>query len=184
MSSPRLNPRGCCTLPPKRRRVWVTAIFIVVAAMALAACGGGPDGPPAPDFQVTRFDGTEFKLSDQVGRHAMVINFWYPSCPPCRAEMPDFESAWQQLRGEGVRFLGVFVPQGFDTEQDARDFVDELGLTYDFATDEGARVAQLYELKYFPMTFFIDKTGRVFKAEISALDEDKVVSIVREMIQG
>ena len=183
MASNRPNPHGRCTLLPKCRRVGVTAIFIMAAAVMLAACGGVPAGPPAPDFQVTRFDGTEFKLSDQAGRHAMVINFWYPSCPPCRAEMPDFEKAWQQLSDEGVRFLGVFVPQGFDTEQDARDFVDELRLTYWFATDEGALVAQTYELEYFPMTFFIDEAGRIFKELISALDEDKIVSIVREMIQ-
>ena len=56
----------------------------------------------------------------------MVLNFWYPSCPPCREEMPAFEAAWQELKDGPVRFLGLYVPQGFDSEQNARDFVDEL----------------------------------------------------------
>jgi peroxiredoxin len=152
--------------------------------LLLAACSGGNDAERAPDFQVTRFDGTRFQLSDQAGRSSVVLNFWYPTCPPCRAEMPAFEKAWQQLRDEGVLFLGMFVPQGFDSEQDAKDFIEELGLTYYFATDKGARIARSYELEYFPTTFFIDGSGRIFKRHIATLDEDRIVRIVREMAQG
>ena len=114
----------------------------------------------------------------------MVLNFWYPSCPPCRDEMPAFQDAWQQLEGEDVRFLGLFVPQGFDSEQDARDFVQEMGLTYDFATDKGAMVALEYGLEFFPMTYFIDKSGRVHDAVISVLEAGEITDIVRAMQKG
>ena len=168
--------------PLKQRRAVTVAILTLFTMVLLGACGGS-GGDPAPDFELTRFDGTGFTLSEQVGRN-VVINFWYPTCPPCRAEMPAFQLAWQQLQAEGTRFLGIFVPQGFDSEQDARDFVNSLGLTYAFATDKGARVAQAYRVQYFPLTFFIDKTGRIFKEELSALDEDEIVRIVREMDRG
>ena len=157
-------------------------IFPLLVIVFLAACGAG--GPKAPDFQATRFDGTEFRLSDQVGVNAVVLNFWYPSCPPCREEMPAFESAWQQLRDEEVQFLGLFVPQGFDTEQDAKDFIDEFGLTYDFATDSSTLIAQSYEVEYFPTTYFIDKSGRISKAWISVLDQEAIVGLVRQMTEG
>ena len=150
--------------------------------LLLVSCGAKLE--QAEDFQVTLFDGGGFRLSDQVGETAMVLNFWYPTCPPCRAEMPAFQRAWQELQGENVRFLGLFVPQGLDTEQDARDFVDELGLTYDFATDTGAQVAQSYEILYFPTTVFVDRKGKVFRSEIAAMDEEKLISLVRRMTQG
>ena len=132
----------------------------------------------AIDFRVTLFNGGSFRLSDQVGKTAVVLNFWYPTCPPCRAQMPAFQRSWQELQGEDVRFLGLFVPQGLDTEQDARDFVDELGLTYDFATTTRAQVV------YFPTTVFIDRKGRIFRSEIATLDEEKIMTIVRQMIHG
>lgn len=138
----------------------------------------------AKDFQLTTFDGKEFRLSDQAGQAAVVLNFWYPSCPPCREEMPAFQEAWQELEGQDVRFLGIFVPQGFDSEEDARDFVREAGLTYDFATDVGSRVAIDYGLEYFPMTFFIDKSGRVFGEVIRALEAEDITGMVRAMEQG
>jgi len=138
----------------------------------------------ASDFQVTLFDGGEFRLSDQIGKNAVVLNFWYPSCPPCREEMPAFQESWQRVQGQDVLFLGVFVPQGFDSEQDARDFVQETGLTYDFATDKMAKIALEYRLEYFPKTYFIDKSGRIFRDMISALDADEITGLVRAMEQG
>ena len=129
--------------------------------LMLAGCVWGES---AADFQVTLFDGgDQLRLSEQVRETALVVNFWYPSCPPCREEMPNFEEAWQEFEGQGVRFLGLFVPQGFDTEEDARTFVSDLGLTFDFATDTGAEISRAYGLQYFPTTYFIDKGGRVFR---------------------
>ena len=139
---------------------------------------------PAEDFQVTLFNGEEFSLSEQVGRSAMVVNFWYPSCPPCRLEMPHFEAAWQEFQGEGVRFLGLFVPMGFDSDQDARDFVDELGLTFDFATDRQALIAKSYQIEYFPTTYFIDVNGKVSRMVISNLDQDTIASIISDLDRG
>ena len=170
--------------PPRLRRA-IQLIFLTVLpllVLSLASCITlGKALEQAPDFEVTLFDGSSFRLSDQIGQRSVVLNFWFPSCPPCRAEMPDFEDAWQQLKGEDVLILALFVPQGFDSEQDARDFVQELGLTYQFATDNMAQITLEYRLAYFPTTIFIDKAGRLFRSEISVLDAEKITRIVRDM---
>ena len=170
---------------PQLRRSYLllaslAALLIILGCNRLAS---------APDFQVTRFDGGSFQLSALTGQQAVVMNFWYPSCPPCREEMPHFQEVWQEMQGpesqgKDVRFLGLFVPQGFDTEQDARDFVAELGLTFDFATDLQARIAQAYEVEYFPTTYFINKEGRVFRLEISNLDRERLTAIISQMTEG
>ena len=123
---PFITPRSTLQL----RWLWRPVVVLAVFTLITAACGGD-SGPKAPDFQLTQFDGSEFRLSSQAGENLVVLNFWYPTCPPCREEMPGFEAAWQRLQAEEakVKFLGLFVPQGFDSEQDAKDFVAELGLT-------------------------------------------------------
>ena len=170
--------------PPRWRRA-IQLIFLPVFSLlvlSLASCiGSGHALEQAPDFEVTLFDGSSFRLSDQIGQRSVVLNFWFPSCPPCRAEMPDFEDAWQQLKYEDVLFLGMFVPQGFDSEQDARDFVQEMGLTYQFATDKMAQITREYRLAYFPTTIFIDKAGRLFRSEISPLYAETITRTVRGM---
>ncbi len=156
------------------------ALLLLAAAamLLLAACGGTEK---ARDFEVLKFDGTPFKLSEQAGSKAVVLNFWYPSCPPCREEMPAFEEAWLELAGEPVEFLALFVPQGFDSELDARNFVAELELTFSFATDRRAQIAGDYGLEFFPVTYFIDRKGRIAASRISRLEADEIVSLVREL---
>lgn len=158
--------------------------FPIAVALAgivfLLACG--VSGQRARDFEVIQFDGATFRLSQETADHAVVLNFWYPSCPPCREEMPAFEAAWQELKDSPVRFLGLYVPQGFDSEQDARDFVDELGLTFSFATDRLARIAEAYELEYYPKTFFIGLDGKVAATRISILEPEEIIRQVRALI--
>ena len=165
----------------------VLALTVMASLVFLAACSNiSRPAVMAEDFQVALFTGEEFRLSDQLGKKSVVLNFWYPSCPPCRAEMPAFQAAWEQVeeQGEDVVFLGLFVPRGFDSEQDARDFVEEMGLTYDFGTDIGGMITRNYKLEYFPKTYFIDKSGHVFSSMISVLESEEIMLLVRAMGQG
>ena len=153
-------------------------VVLVAGILAVVGCAVGE---PAADFALTTFDGEEFRLSEQRGS-VVVINFWYPSCPPCRDEMPAFQEVWERYRGRNVGFIGLFVPQGFDTEESAREFVDELGLTFTFATDVQALVAQEYGVEYFPTTYFIDQGGRVQSMEISRMDAESLTEILEDLL--
>ncbi len=166
------RPRSFCRF----NTLWVLALLGL--SILLVGCASGE---PASDFGLTTFDGEEFRLSEQRG-NVVVINFWYPSCPPCRDEMPAFQDVWEEYRGRKVRIIGLFVPQGFDTEVEARQFVDELGLTFSFATDVRARVAQEYAVQYFPTTYFIDQAGRVHSMEISRMDFDSLTEMLDDLL--
>ena len=173
-------------LPIARRRFPAPAaayrllpgLLLIIAIAAIAACAANP---PASDFTLTTFAGDQFRLSDQRGS-AVVINFWYPSCPPCRDEMPALQQVWEQRQDDhNLRILGLFVPQGLDTEVEARQFVDELGLTFDFATDIRAQIAREYAVQYYPTTYFIDPSGRIHQMEISRLDADRLTAILNSI---
>lgn len=164
-------------IPPPAFRLLLPALLLLLTALAALAAACAPH-PPASDFTLTTFAGDRFRLSDQRGR-AVVINFWYPSCPPCRDEMPALQQVWEQRQGDdNLRILGLFVPQGLDTEVEARQFVAELGLTFDFATDVRAQIAQEYAIQYYPTTYFIDPSGRIHQMEISRLDADRLTNIL------
>ena len=159
-------------------------LLILFGLVLLLLVGGCVRLEQAADFEVTLFTGEPFQLSEQAGQSAVVVNFWYPSCAPCREEMPHFEAAWQESGGEGVKFLGMFVPLGLDSEQDARDFVAELGLTFDFAVDPRGMVAQSYEVEFYPTTYFINREGKVFRVHVSNLDLEAINSALADMGVG
>ena len=162
----------------------LTAVCAISLALAMllaqtAACGGGDT---ARDFEVEQFDGERFRLSERYADNVVVVNFWYPSCAPCRKEMPAFQKASEELTGEPVQFLGLFVPRGFDTEATAREFVAELGLTFDFATDRQETIATAYGIEFYPTTLFIDRGGKVAATHAGAMDVGRITSQARELI--
>ena len=159
-------------------RLFGICLLVGLALAVAAACGHDR----AQDFEVELFNGDMFRLSDQYDSNVMVINFWYPSCPPCRDEMPEFQRASERLEGEPVKFLGMFVPKGFDTEAMARQFVEDLGLTFDFATDRGEAIATAYGIGGYPTTWFIDRRGEVATTHVGAMDGEDIVDTVRELL--
>ena len=155
-------------------------LFLILALLSLAAACGGET---AQDFEVELFDGGRFRLSEEYAGNVVVVNFWYPSCAPCREEMPQFQRAWEELAGEPVRFLGMFVPSAFDTEHTAREFVAEFGLTFDFATDRRKTVATAYGIEFYPTTWFIDRGGKVEGIHSGALDAEQITGKVKGLIE-
>ena len=133
------------------------------------------DGSLAQDFNLTLFSGETLALSDLRGQ-VVVLNFWASWCPPCRWEMPSFESMYQEYRDQGVVFVGVAVS---DFEEDARAFADMTGVTYPIGRDLSG-IARDYRVLSLPTTVFIDTEGKVAKTLKNAANE----AVLRLFIEG
>jgi Thiol-disulfide isomerase and thioredoxins len=63
-------------------------------------------GHPAPEFTLTAADGSQVALNDLRGR-VVLINLWATWCPPCRAEMPAIQQAYERFRDQGFIVLAI-----------------------------------------------------------------------------
>ena len=116
-------------------------------------------GSPAPGFVLPSLEGDAVSSEDFRGK-TLVLNFWASWCPPCRAEMPDFQALWEQRQpADDLVVLAVdFLAE--DTVEAASRFVDEFELTFPVATDTPTGdVALRYGVRGLPATFFIDRDG-------------------------
>lgn len=145
----------------------------------------GRDLDPAPEF-VLALHGNEnhekgepLKLSDLKGK-PVVVNFWFPSCPPCRLEMPDLEAAFQVHKGD-VEFIGV-QQLGLDSIEDGQDFVDDFGLTFAVGPDETGDVIRDYKLIAFPSTYFLDKDHNIVNKWSGALNAEKIEELIQDIL--
>ncbi|MBM3945576.1 MAG: TlpA family protein disulfide reductase, partial [SAR202 cluster bacterium] len=150
-------------------------VLAIISLVLLAACGGdaaaatGTEGEtkPAPAFELALFGnenhtaGEALTLAHLDGR-AVVINFWYPSCPPCREEMPDFEAAFRKYKDRGVEFVGV-QSLGLNTAKEGQEFVDEYGITYAVGPDATGDVLLDYKVIGFPSTIFLDREHNIVR---------------------
>jgi cytochrome c biogenesis protein CcmG/thiol:disulfide interchange protein DsbE len=137
-------------------------------------------GQPASDFTLTLFDGRIIRLSDFRGK-VVFLNFWASWCPPCREEAPLLEQAWHRYKDQGIVFLGVDFQ---DTDEAARSFLREFGITYMNGRDPTGRIAIDYGVYGIPETFFIDREGRITYKHIGALDDQVLVAKLTDAQRG
>lgn len=114
-------------------------------------------GDPAPAIEALALDGSAVSLAGLRGR-PVIVNFWGPSCVPCRNEFPLFLSKLAEHAGDGLAIVGVLM---VDPPEPARDFIAELGATWPTVDDPDGVLRAAYRTIARPMTYFIDVSGVV-----------------------
>jgi cytochrome c biogenesis protein CcmG, thiol:disulfide interchange protein DsbE len=190
------------TTTRRRRRAALGAI-VLVAALALNACGGSDDAgnpdsrlseaqatapledAPAPLAAVRSqanqlldggADAFDRRLEELRG-FPIVVNKWASWCGPCRLEFPWFQSVASE-RGDEIAFLGVDTD---DSESAAGQFLSELPLPYPSYSDPNFDIAEKFEgpPQAFPATAFYDRTGElVFTRPGVYPDEQELIADV------
>ena len=136
-----------------------TACEVSTDASSSAATEPSADSS-TPNFTVLDAEGKEVKLSDFFGT-PIVLNFWASWCPPCKAELPDFEEACKKYEGKVV-FLMVNMTDGNrETIKIAKDFVDSMGYTFPVYYDTKYEAAYAYGIRSIPTTYFINADGSI-----------------------
>ena len=136
--------------------------LLISSLLLITGCNDNTTAPPtameaAPDFNLSLFEGGDFKLSAQKGR-VVVINFFASWCVSCGEETPVIEKASHKYAPQTVVFLAIAVD---DTEKKAKAFMKKMGLTIPAGLDKTGEIKDAYGLYGMPTTFFIDKNGKI-----------------------
>lgn len=129
------------------------------AMKEIIARNGIEIGKSAPDFELTKLDGTNVKLSDLKGKK-VILNFWATWCGPCQQEMPDMEAFYKEHK-ENVEILAInYTPseKGGGAEK-VSNFAKEKGITFPILLDKNIDVTTAYKVITIPTSYFIDTKG-------------------------
>ncbi|MEE8600824.1 TlpA family protein disulfide reductase [Euzebya tangerina] len=147
-----------------------------------------PDQPPGsldltdavgalPEFDLTEFGADEVVgATSFLGDRPVVLNFWATWCAPCVAEMPDFQEV-HEAGSEAFRLVGINT---MDAQINAVPFVEELGITYDLATDETGEYFNLTGGFGMPTTLFVEPDGSVAYRHTGPLTIEQMTELLDE----
>ena len=161
------------------------------AGDASGAAEEDADADPAISFPIVMYQGADTVGGDQVelaallGTRPIVLNFWAGLCPPCRAEMPDFQAFYDEYGGR-VLLLGIDVGEftNLGGQEEARQLLGELGVTYPAGYTEDASVIRNYRVLGMPSTVFIDGGGQVVRYWQGIINEEGLREHTEAMLAG
>ncbi|HMO57932.1 MAG TPA: TlpA disulfide reductase family protein [Roseiflexaceae bacterium] len=146
--------------------------------MPPAAEAAPRENHPAPDFTLEDLNGTPVSLSALRGQ-VVLINVWATWCPPCRAEMPIIQAAYERYHDQGFTVLAVNLRE--DTATVAQ-YMQQNGLTFPALLDRDGHVSMVYLARAVPSSFFIDRNGTVRAVYRGAMARSVVSGTVEQLL--
>ena len=127
-----------------------------------------PGTPLARDFELPDLDGNKLKLSDFKG-HIVIVNFWATWCPPCRAEIPSMQRAWNVLKNHNVVLLAIHVG---GNEDKIWSFLTDFNVDFPVLIDARSKVSRRWPMMGLPTTFIVDPEGKLALRAIGGREWD------------
>ena len=146
-------------------------------------------GEQAPEFFTLREGGQPMMLSQFRGQPVW-LNFWGSWCFPCRAEMPEFKSAYDRLTAEGMVILPISIGEAPEQAINYRNLVGgnfpvyidptyiEAFIDAEANPDIAARFQGMrsdWQIRNYPTHVFIDADGIVRDIVLAQMTEDEMV---------
>jgi thiol-disulfide isomerase/thioredoxin len=157
---------------PHRSVLRLSLLATVAIAVTMVACttpesGGGKIAiSPTPVAVSNIQEGLEAFKGKVV-----ILDFWATWCGPCRMEIPGFVKLQEKYRDKGLEIIGVSIdpisPQGGGAAAVA-PFMKNNNINYTIWMVNNQDVVREYDLSGIPMTYVIDRNGKVVKSHRGA----------------
>jgi thiol-disulfide isomerase/thioredoxin len=140
-------------------------------------------GKPAPAFTLADLSGKKVSLSDFQG-HPLILNFWGTYCGPCKFEMPWLEDFSHKYSASGLKIVGITYDAEVGVPTITKD-VHELGVTYPILlSDSKIEDTYLKDAPVLPISFYVDKAGKVINVAAGAGSKDQLETLVKEVVNA
>jgi len=163
-----------------RKWTWAAAAVAAVASCllafqsrrstvwhALASVKTVKDGQPAPDFTLPDATGSKVRLSSYKGK-VVLLNFWATWCHGCKIEIPWFMEFQNKYQNRGLAVVGVALDE--DGWKLVKPYMEDKKINYPVVVGN-EELAKRYGVESMPMTFLIDRHGKIAASHIGMVDK-------------
>jgi len=120
----------------------------------------------APDFVVKTVEGQTLNLKELKGK-VVVLNFWFTTCSPCLAEIPELNQLVDTFKDKEVIFIAISL----DSKETLAKFLDKRPFSYHIIPLYTKIIAD-YQVFSFPTHVIIDKNGNVRHTHVGATERE------------
>jgi peroxiredoxin len=172
-----------------------------LALMLTAGTGGAADPPgiraalqpvrdrkPAPAFRLENAAGKKTQLSNLRGK-VVLLDFWATECGGCVREIPWFMDLARAYKEKGLAVAGVSVDILYEDLKGSQEawtrvtpFVETHHVNYPILMGDD-QVNKTYDIQALPLTYLIDKRGRIAAKYVGVVDKENVEANIQAVLK-
>jgi peroxiredoxin len=155
--------------------------FLLLALLLLLGCIQEKKSKPlqlgdtAPDFAIKDLSGKVTVLSNLHGS-PVILRFFETNCRFCRADTPAFTKFYSEHKDKGLQVL--YIGSFYENVEKLREFAEEMAIVFPVAADRDAALADLYDIRAYPQTIFIDPEQKILAAILGGVGEAELQEIL------
>jgi len=166
-----------------RRLMLAMGLVAWALSMPVAHAASPPPivGKDAPDFVLKALDGTNLRLSEFRGQ-VVLVSFWARWASDSRQELPALNRINRTYERAGLVVLGISVDEDL---RRAREYAEDMKLSYPVMFETGAQLGHDYQLEKMPMTILVDRSGVIRYAHVGFRRGDDRIFLdhIRELLR-
>lgn len=116
-------------------------------------------GDQAPNFTISRLDGSQFQLSQYRGQKPVYLIFWNTWCGYCIKKVPQINELASNYQQQ-IEVLAINTSWS-DNKELISQFKKQYQVNYPIAFDLDAKVTDLFDVWGSPTEFIIDINGTI-----------------------
>ncbi len=127
----------------------------------------------APDFTLKDLDGNKVKLSDQLQKGPVLIDFWATYCKSCLHEMPLLNEIGKKYRDNGLQILAISTDSPKSAAK-VRPYIKSSNYDFIVLLDNKQEVRRLFGGTATPYTVLISASGEIVYTHLGYIPGDEV----------
>lgn len=113
-----------------------------------------------PDFTLNRMDGTQFSVSDVLGKKIIVIDFWATWCKPCKKLLKKLDELGKEFKDE-IAILAISTDESSSFAR-IESFIKSRGYNFNVLLDPDSSVSGIFNpAGTIPYTMIIDLNKKI-----------------------
>lgn len=162
----------------------IGGLLTVNPALADGSRSSVASGQPAPTFQAKTVDGKTINFPNDFKGKVVLLDFWATWCGPCRKEVPNVVSTYQQFHDKGFEIVGVSLDHRGEGPK-LLQFAKENNMIWPLIYDgQGSKtpVVEKYGVHAIPCPFLVDgDTGLIIADAREALGQHLTAAVKKAL---
>ncbi|MGF7533436.1 endospore biogenesis thiol-disulfide oxidoreductase StoA [Bacillus mexicanus] len=164
----------------------LTKRLLIVCLISWGMIASFPDVAAAEDkqpaapavFLMKTIEGEDIRVPTKGQK--TILHFWTSWCPPCKKELPQFQSFYNAHQSGSVKLVTVNLVNSEQNQKAVEDYIKANKLTFPIVLDSKGELMKEYHIITIPTSFLLNEKGEIEKTKIGPMTAEQLKEWMEE----